>query len=347
MSATATLPPAGVLLLARLLAAGDKGETRDKVRKELEPLLGHRWSGGALTELIDRTVFDLVTAGLVVCVTTGKGKKATERLVLTDEGRRRGLSLLKVDQLPPKTTWATLKKVYLPALALGLPGPKGATETRFKAKGGFEAAVLKVGFGLPVDDFPTGSQATDALIWKLLGIDSSEKFGVTALKKHLFNRELGDKAAGNEKVALRRLLARTVDACRDAEAELRAAVVRRWVDGRPVGPGPGPGNKSTPVAAGPLSLEEFAHRVVQAARTCPTGRFGDNKVFIAHVWRAFHDDPAFQDMDIIEFKRRLTEANQARLLDLTRADLVEAMDPEDVRSSETLHFGATFHFVRL
>ena len=97
----------------------------------------------------------------------------------------------------------------------------------------------------------------------------------------------------------------------------------------------------------PLSLEEFARRVVQAARTSPTGWFGDNKVFIAHVWRALHDDPAFQEMDLSAFKRRLTEANHARLLDLSRADLVEAMDPDDVRGSETLHLGASFHFIRL
>jgi hypothetical protein len=134
MSATATLPPAAVLLLARLLAAGDKGETRDKVRKELEPLLGHRWSGGALTDLIDQTGSDLIAAGLVVRVTTGKGKKATERLSLTDAGRHRGLSLLKVDQLPPKTTWATLKKVYLPERVL-LPAGREAPTAEARPEG--------------------------------------------------------------------------------------------------------------------------------------------------------------------------------------------------------------------
>ncbi len=84
-----------------------------------------------------------------------------------------------------------------------------------------------------------------------------------------------------------------------------------------------------------------------AARVCPTGRFGDNKVFIAHVWRAVQSDPGFATMDLPAFKERLAEANNARLLDLSRADLVQAMDPEDVRESEVHYLNATFHFVRI
>jgi hypothetical protein len=34
-------------------------------------------------------------------------------------------------------------------------------------------------------------------------------------------------------------------------------------------------------------------------------------------------------------------------LELSRADLVAAMDPEDVRSSETRHLNAEFHFINL
>ncbi len=40
-------------------------------------------------------------------------------------------------------------------------------------------------------------------------------------------------------------------------------------------------------------------------------------------------------------------ANNARLLDLSRADLVQAMDPDDVRLSEVNYLNATFHFVRI
>ena len=42
----------------------------------------------------------------------------------------------------------------------------------------------------------------------------------------------------------------------------------------------------------------------------------------------------------------LTGANLNKA-DLSRADLVGAMNPEDVRASETRYLGAAFHFVRL
>jgi len=94
-------------------------------------------------------------------------------------------------------------------------------------------------------------------------------------------------------------------------------------------------------------LSAFAARVLEAAKSSPTGHFGANKVFISHVWRLLRDDPAVSTMSLDEFKKRLAEANQARLLDLSRADLVEAMDPEDVRLSEVSHLGASFHFIRV
>jgi len=92
---------------------------------------------------------------------------------------------------------------------------------------------------------------------------------------------------------------------------------------------------------------KFAERVKAAARACPTGRYGDNKVFIAHVWRRLQADPDFAGMDLDTFKDRLAEANNARLLDLGRADLVQALDPDDVRQSELSYLNATFHFVRI
>ena len=91
----------------------------------------------------------------------------------------------------------------------------------------------------------------------------------------------------------------------------------------------------------------MAGRVQAAARACPTGRYGDHKVFIAHVWDHLRSDPDFAAMDLDGFKRALAEANNLRLLDLARADLVQAMDPEEVRRSEVRYLNATFHFIRI
>ena len=58
-------------------------------------------------------------------------------------------------------------------------------------------------------------------------------------------------------------------------------------------------------------------------------------------------DPDFSGMDLDGFKEFLALANNFRHLDLGRADLVQAMDPEDVRLSEVNYLNATFHFVRI
>ena len=90
-------------------------------------------------------------------------------------------------------------------------------------------------------------------------------------------------------------------------------------------------------------LHTFAGRVLQVARGATAGRFGDDRVFISHVWRAMQAP----GLDEQSFKRRLLEANQKRLLSLSRADMVELMDPSELAASEIQHLGATFHFIAL
>ena len=109
-----------LLVLVRLLAAGEKGETGSKIKKDLEPLLAHRWVDGQLTERIERTLAALESMSLLAPV-PAKTKKAAPKFVLTAEGRSRGLEFLGVAQLRPKTTWAVLRKTYLPARDSGWP----------------------------------------------------------------------------------------------------------------------------------------------------------------------------------------------------------------------------------
>jgi hypothetical protein len=100
-----------------------------------------------------------------------------------------------------------------------------------------------------------------------------------------------------------------------------------------------------PAAAEEFDLEAFANTVRAAARHAPTGRFGDNKVFIGHLWRQLRDQPQIAPLGLDGFKAKLLEANRGRLLTLSRADLVQMMDPDDVRESETGHGTAASHFV--
>lgn len=352
MSEQTELSPVGQLLLARLLVAGDKGATGSEIKKALEPLLAQRWAGAALTERLREALAELEGAGLAILVRKGK----TEREALSAEGRRRALAVLGPDQLPPKTTWDKVKKIYLAARALGLPTPSGKLATQFGGDPGFKAALLKTRFGLPLADFPALQDALDALTWTLLGLEPGPKFTAKAVQTALIARELGQhvergpKADPKKEVA--KLLAREVGARQAGKDELRLAALRRWVDEAPVESGsPGPVSvpqpEPVPVPLEPLDLPAFAQRVVEAARASRTGRFGDDKVFVAHVWRSLQDDAVIGPLGLDAFKRRLAEANNARLLDLSRADMVEAMDSDDVRLSEIPYLGATFHFVRI
>ncbi len=340
------------LILARLLAAGEKGELGSKVRKDLEPLLSYRWAGAALTEVVDRALDELGSAGLVARL-AGKTRKAMPRIVLTAEGRRRTLEALGVTELRPKTTWAVLRKTYLPAAALGLPAAGAAAFKAMASDPVFRAVLLKRQFELPTAEVPKIDDAIDALAWKLIGFDGvAKKFDARAVKTAVLNRELGDDRAADFKKAANRLVARQAGARRDDAKELRDAVIRAWIgrEGQAESEVPAPQLEARPTEPDvrpTLDPAALAERVQAAARDCPTGRYGDHKVFISHVWDRLRPEPDFAGMDLDGFKRALAEANNLRLIDLARADLIQAMDPEDVRRSEVQYLNATFHFVRI
>lgn len=89
------------------------------------------------------------------------------------------------------------------------------------------------------------------------------------------------------------------------------------------------------------TLKDFAAAVEAACRAVPeAGRFG-GKVWIHAAWAVGRFD-----LSLAEFKARLVECNAARLLNLSRCDLVEAFNPYDVRRSTAEHMGATYNFIR-
>lgn len=83
---------------------------------------------------------------------------------------------------------------------------------------------------------------------------------------------------------------------------------------------------------------------VKATAAAQEHGFGDNKVFISDVFDALKkEDPS---LDEGEFKRRLIDLNRGDHLDLSRADLVQVMHPDDVKRSEVSHLNASFHLIR-
>ncbi len=328
------------LILIRLLAAGAKGEPASKVRKDLASLVPE----GADTA-IDRQVAEAESAGWVVRL-VGKNRGSIPRFVLSETGRAQALSALGVRELRPRATWATIRKTYLPAAALGIPA---ASESSFKAMSSdpvVRAVLLRRLFDLPTAEVPKLDEAIDALAWKLIGFEGeSRKFDAKAVKSAILARALGNGRGADFRKAAARLAARGTGAGRDDGKTLRDAIVRRRINQKPpTADKPPPTPVSEPSSLNPAHIAE---RAKTAARDCPTGRHGDRKVFIAHVWDRLQSEPEFAGINLDTFKQALVEANNLRLIDLARADLVQTMDPDDLRRSEVGHLGATFHFIRV
>lgn len=142
------------------------------------------------------------------------------------------------------------------------------------------------------------------------------------------------------------LAGKAVKARKSGSSEMRQALLQRWVGERMVPAPVAAGQEGKPTIAEVRPEADFAETVLAAARSSDTGWFGDNKVFISHVWRRLKQAGWAAAKEEKDFKRQLVEANRATRLRLSRADLVEAMNPVDVAESATHHIGGTFHFIR-
>jgi len=98
------------------------------------------------------------------------------------------------------------------------------------------------------------------------------------------------------------------------------------------------------VTAIPSDDPGFALLVRAVSTALPAvGRFGDRKVFTAAVHAALGGEDT---ISTDAFNSRLVAAMRAGQLELARADLVAAMDPDLVAASEVdLGSGVTYHVV--
>ncbi|MDY7225896.1 hypothetical protein [Hyalangium rubrum] len=323
----------GELALAWLLTRAEGKGARSDLSRALKPFAEHRWSSGEWSTRLEEALTRLEQGGLVL-------QNARKGLTVTPEGRTRGLAALGVERLAKGTSWKQLKRVHLVALALGLP-PSSANLSRLGRADGMRAVLVQKQLGLSASSPQSLAQVRDALCWRQLGVETDKPFTLAAVQAVLLGRALQASREVAPAQALQQLAARSVGARRTDTDSLRLAALRAWAF---------PAVESTPAESAPAPvqpvqdvLHDFAGRVLQAARTATSGRFGDDRVFISHVWRAMQG----QGLDEQSFKRRLIEANQKRLLSLSRADMVELMDPADVSASEIQHLGATFHFIAL
>ena len=92
-------------------------------------------------------------------------------------------------------------------------------------------------------------------------------------------------------------------------------------------------------APAPAPLELTASNLLEVAENLPaSAKYHGRNVFLWPLLQRFGLTPQ-------EAKPALMKMHQNDEITLTRADLVEAMDPEMVRRSEVSHSGARFHFL--
>jgi hypothetical protein len=350
----------GELALAWLLTRAEGRGARSDVSRALKSFADHRWSSSEWNTRLDESLAALEAGGLAL-------RKARNGLELTSQGRAHALAWLGVKRLPEGTSWKKLKNTHLLARVLELP-PSSGNLARLGTADGMRAVLVQKHLGAESPGSRSLTQVRDALCWKQLGIESDKPFTLAAVQAVLLARALQASLEAEPTQAMRQLAAKSVGARRADADSLRLAAMRSWLvpTSEPVTPAPRaePG-ASQPAAstprrnelAGPVDptffdatplredLRTFAERVKEAAKASTTGHFGEDKIFISHVWRILQKQA--RGLDERAFKDRLIEANRERLLSLSRADLVEAMDPRDVSDSETRYLGATFHFIAL
>lgn len=316
----------GTLMLGWLLTREGEEETQSALRGALDTVLALAWSDPEKRHIFDREIVVLEQAKYIEFPRSG-------RLRLIRRGRGALRAALGVKSLPEKSDWRSIKKTCLADAPLP---PKQVSSKRGKSTDREDAANIARYHGLKLGNAPTLRQVRDALAWKAIDVETTEPFTLAAVLKVLLNRVLKTTKPLEVSAVLKQLAAEAAEANRDDTEESPQIRLRRWL-ASPAGP------------VEPPDVEDdntFAARVMAAARASETGRFGDNKVYISHVFRRLVDEGAVvKDLDA--FKARLVSAHTSGLLALSRADMVEAMKPEDLDASATMHSGATFHFVRI
>lgn len=315
-------PPSGPLaelILVRLLPPVKKRPSPKNLREELAPF----FRTPPTPEQVTDTLTALRAAGLM--------KPLGQHL--TDAGRERAMAYLGIRELPAKVNFGTIKAKFLVPKALGVSAEVVSKSDRL------EAVLFKRKLGLPVGTGNTLNAVLGAIACRELGFSDETKVN---FRDAILSKSIGEVktlSTNDLKVALR---ARVLNPPKEKDS-LRKLALKGFADAV----NDTPVHQPEPSADETFDLEDFANTVLSVARKSPTGRFGDNKVFISHVWRQLADEPRFARLGLDGFKAKLLEANRADLLTLSRADLVQVMDPTEVRESETAYLNATFHFIRI
>lgn len=327
MTTSLAAPPVPAVANLLLVRVALPKPTPKKVRDDLGKLLGANLSAAELGELQS----ELTSAGLLT-----KGKRNT--FTLTEAGREHVLRFLDLAELPPRTSWSTVIAKYLFPKAAGLSASAAAN---LKKGDNLAALVLKRKYGLAAGAGATVNQVLEAVACEELGFP--EETTLDGLLRAVLCRLVGSDGRLTRADLVKQLPLFETGLKRASADDVRRKLVRDWLTESAA---PSPPDEQRPAES--FDLAAFALTVRALAMSSPAeDRFHNNKVFIAALWRASQREPNLPRLTLPEFKQRLVEANAQHLIHLSRADLVQAMDPQSVSESETSHLNATFHFVLL
>jgi len=305
LGTSAASPPSilGNLILTRMIA-NKNPPTRSVLVKDLKPLFAAdlRGSDSDWKGLVSRTLEELAASG--------KLTDPVRNIRITPTGEEGLKTFLKVDSLPERKPWGTLKKAFLTPLAIGAQ-PTKTEANNAKSSDGFKAAVLVKLFGLRVNPYPSLTQAIRALV-----------------------AQKGVKTQTS-----------SLDSLRDAFLEnwissLDADTVYSERD-------PGDSKTYTLAAHQPDDLAAFAAKVKHIARSLRNESTGE-KVLISHIWQQFESENTVgTKITRDEFDENLLLSNRQQLLTLSRAELLGNVDEREREESEVRpESGDRYHCVR-
>lgn len=328
------------LMLIRLLSSTENGLTIGEQKKSLKHFILNSPSGDQWLHELEQ----LTERGLLE-------KKNRARFRITPKGEEVALKILNLSSLPRPIRWQTLKNCYLIATVLELPAPINVRDRQHIASAdGLRACILDNAYKLSSIPYLSLPKVRDILLWQQLADTTAtaklkikletfstgkpRPFTKDSIMALLLNNLIGTERELSWQLALKQLAAKVVNARRIDPEELRRALLTTAT-----------AKKALPEPS--IDLKAFAAQVKQSANQCQTGKFGEKKIFISHVWKQMELDGKQFGLNFDQFKHYLALANNKGLISLTHADLTYAMNRNDVSTSETPYLNSVFHFIRL
>jgi hypothetical protein len=303
-------------------------------RRQLARYVGDHLSAPAWRERFDATLADLVERGWV------------EGTSGTDSGRRALAAYLRMGELPEGIDWKAMT-TYLMARAFDRI-PDAAERRRLDSADRLRGTTLAVVHDLDLEA-PSLARAVDALIWRELGVDSTEPLSLAGVRRAVLSRLFGTPPNMPWTKQATRGAAAAVGA--SGPSALREGIIRAWlaswnapsdkrVGTQPMAPRARPSEPPEGAPPPREALRAFADTVTRVAKNPSIARLG-RRVYISALY-ANLDLP----MSLDDFKQALGDAHRAGVLQLDRAD--DDVEPSDLLlASETHYLHTVFHFLVL